>query len=225
LRNYAGPMIDPTELRAGNADREQVTDALQRAYADGRLSEQELPNRLAAARQARTFGDLDQVVADLPIAPPSRQAPPPTALQSWSTVPGEGFADVPVGSSPENPLVLDAGWSSAKRSGAWEIPQFLRLRGSLGSVSVDCTEAHTAHSAIHMWVDGDLGSISVIVPEGWAADPDGLRKSLGSIHCMIPKEPTMGRPTIVLYGSMGLGSLTIRHPNWFERRRLQKRLR
>lgn len=233
-------MTDATQMRAGNADRDRVIAALQEAYADGRLGEDELATRIDATRSARTFGDLDDVVEDLPIPQPSAE------FNAQLGTPGDGVAvhepagapahqnewaaaltrqHGPVGSSPENPLILDGGWSSEKRQGSWEIPQFLRLRGGIGSVVLDCTEARTVHQIIHLWVEGDLGSITVIVPEGWAADANGVNKSWGSISVKVPAESTMGRPTVVVNGSMGAGSLTIRHPNWFERKRLEKKLR
>ncbi|MDO5500226.1 MAG: DUF1707 domain-containing protein [Propionibacteriaceae bacterium] len=224
-------MTNPRDLRAGNADRDHVLTSLRDAAADGRLADDELESRIAAVQAARTFGDLDAVVADLPITPPSIElAPAPPSpvpaephVPTWPT--GVALERGPVGGSPENPLVIDAGWSSDKREGDWEIPQFLRLRGGVGSVHLDCTEAISPHNVIHVWIDGDLGSITIVVPEGWAADADGVRKSLGSISLKVPKEPTMGRPILVVNGSMGMGSFTVRHPNWFERRKLEKKLR
>ena len=229
-------MTDPRDLRAGNADRDHVVSSLRRAADDGRLAEDELDSRIAAAHAARTFGDLDEVVADLPIPAPSRElAPAPfeapgaqfPAVTGGSPVPTwqTGVDRGPIGSSPENPLVIAPGWSSDKREGDWGIPQFLRLRGGVGSVHLDCTEAITHHNVIHVWVDGDLGSITVVVPEGWAADADGVRKSLGSVTIKVPREPRMGRPILVVNGTMGMGSFTVRPPNWFERRKLEKKLR
>lgn len=220
-------MLDPKELRAGTLDRVRVSEQLQHAFADGRLDETELERRIEATTSARTYGDLDVLVADLPITPPSREIgaaglPPAYPSTPMTDLPLSG---APIGASPDNPLVLDGGWSNEKRAGSWEIPQFLLVRGGLGSVTLDCTEATTRHSVIHLWVEGDLGSITVIVPEGWAADADGVRKSMGSIHIKVPKEPTMGRPILVINGAMGMGSFTVRPPNWFERRRLEKRLR
>ena len=53
-------------LRASDNDREQVADRLRHAAAEGRLLTEELEERLGAAFSARTYGDLDHVVADLP---------------------------------------------------------------------------------------------------------------------------------------------------------------
>jgi Flp pilus assembly protein TadB len=54
------------DLRASDADREQVTERLRRAASEGRLLAHELEHRLATALRARTYGELDAVVADLP---------------------------------------------------------------------------------------------------------------------------------------------------------------
>lgn len=222
-------MTDARELRAGNAERTAVTTSLRQAYADGRLAETELAERLDATHAARTLGDLDRIVADLPISPPSKEFAPtepvssaasPTGLALWPQL-----APGAMGTSPENPLVIEGGWTNATRRGRWAIPRFLRLRGGMGSVKLDCTEATTAHQVIHLWIEGDMGSITVVVPEGWAANVDGLRKSWGTIKVKVASDSTMGRPTMVVNGSMGMGSFRIRHPNWFERRRLEKRLR
>ena len=53
-------------LRASDADREQVADRLRKAASEGRLLAEELEQRLGAALSARTYGELDQLVADLP---------------------------------------------------------------------------------------------------------------------------------------------------------------
>lgn len=220
-------MTQPHEMRAGNADRDAVIAALQQAGADGRLDDAELMTRIDAVRMARTFGELDEAVADLPMTPPSARFSQELApAEPSSDIPGTWAVPVePVGSSFENPLVIDAGWSTEKRTGPWLMPPFVRIHGGAGSVILDCTEAATSEQIIHIWVSGDIGGIAMIVPEGWAADADAVRKSLGSVSVKVPKEPTMGRPLLVINGAMGMGSLLVRSPNWFERRRMRKKLR
>jgi DUF1707 SHOCT-like domain len=53
-------------LRASDADREHVADRLRHATAEGRLSAEELEDRLGSAFAARTYGELDPLVADIP---------------------------------------------------------------------------------------------------------------------------------------------------------------
>ena len=56
------------KLRAADADRDRVAGFLNTAYTEGRLSRDEYDARLDSALSARTYADLDQVVADLPVA-------------------------------------------------------------------------------------------------------------------------------------------------------------
>ena len=76
--------LDPSmsrraSLRASDADREQIAERLRKAAAEGRLLTEELEHRLMAAFSARTYGELEPLVADLPreVARRGRQ---PTSL-------------------------------------------------------------------------------------------------------------------------------------------------
>jgi hypothetical protein len=65
------------ELRAADVDRQFVADRLQAALDQGRLSLQEYDERLRETYAARTYGDLDRLLADLPGAERSQLVPPP----------------------------------------------------------------------------------------------------------------------------------------------------
>jgi Domain of unknown function (DUF1707)/2TM domain len=59
-------------LRASDADRELFVEALRQHHAEGRLTTEELSDRVERAYAARTFGDLDALATDLPpIGPPA----------------------------------------------------------------------------------------------------------------------------------------------------------
>jgi len=68
-------------MRISDADREQVTARLREHYAAGRLDSEELDERITAALNAKTFGDLRRVMADLPEPAPvgadTGSVPPP----------------------------------------------------------------------------------------------------------------------------------------------------
>ena len=55
-------------LRASHADREQVIGTLKAAFVQGRLTEDELGERVDRAYAARTHAALAEVIADLPTA-------------------------------------------------------------------------------------------------------------------------------------------------------------
>jgi Domain of unknown function (DUF1707) len=53
-------------MRVSDADRDHVTARLRDHFAQGRLTPGELDERLSAALNAKTVGDLRRVMADLP---------------------------------------------------------------------------------------------------------------------------------------------------------------
>jgi hypothetical protein len=55
-------------MRASDSDRDRVVELLGVAYSEGRLSKDEYDGRLENALSARTYAELDQLVADLPAA-------------------------------------------------------------------------------------------------------------------------------------------------------------
>jgi Domain of unknown function (DUF1707) len=65
------------DLRVGDAERDSTATALREHYAQGRLSTDELNERLDAAFSATTHGQLEQVTDDLPHIQPAPAAPPP----------------------------------------------------------------------------------------------------------------------------------------------------
>src|SRR5262249_11227339 len=77
-------------LRASDADRDRVADALREPYAAGRLSADELDERLTTALSARTLGELNGVLTDLPVQgrvlQPGSWRPPQAAPPAWVTV-------------------------------------------------------------------------------------------------------------------------------------------
>ncbi len=67
-------------MRVSDADREQVAERLRDHFAAGRLTSEELDERLATALNAKTVRDLRAVMADLPepapVGPQAGQVPP-----------------------------------------------------------------------------------------------------------------------------------------------------
>ena len=57
---------DP-RIRASDADRDRVTSLLREHHAAGRLTAEEFHERMEAALDAKTLGELDELLADLPV--------------------------------------------------------------------------------------------------------------------------------------------------------------
>jgi uncharacterized protein DUF1707 len=74
-------------IRISDADRDRVTARLRDHFAEGRLTSDELDERVTAALNAKTFGELRHVMADLPgpdSAPPGPRPPRP----AWGSARG-----------------------------------------------------------------------------------------------------------------------------------------
>ena len=59
-------MAPDPRIRASDADRDRVAEALREHHATGRLTLEEFQDRLDRAFAAKTLGDLDELVSDLP---------------------------------------------------------------------------------------------------------------------------------------------------------------
>jgi DNA-binding PadR family transcriptional regulator len=82
-RNHQETSRADNHIRTSDADRERSIAQLRDHYAEGRLTCEELDERVTAALTARTFGDLRGVMADLPEsahAPQHARRPPPAAM-------------------------------------------------------------------------------------------------------------------------------------------------
>jgi hypothetical protein len=133
----AGTMPGDPRLRASDADRERTVELLREHHAVGRLTADEFHERLERAYAAKTRGDLDELLADLPaidlyrlpsagIQPTRRRGSGPLRLAEDSLVPaGTGpWITWAVGSA-----LFAAAWlvvGLATGGAAW-IPWFLLL--------------------------------------------------------------------------------------------------
>lgn len=74
---YAPPPADvpgdnaggPPGMRASAADRERAIDVCKASYGEGRLTKEEFEARVHQISTSRTYGDLAQVISDLPAGP------------------------------------------------------------------------------------------------------------------------------------------------------------
>lgn len=65
-------MVRRSSILASDADRESVAERLRQASTEGRILAHELEERVSRALRARTYGELDELVADLPRSAPGR---------------------------------------------------------------------------------------------------------------------------------------------------------
>ncbi|MEV0849494.1 DUF1707 domain-containing protein [Streptomyces sp. NPDC049954] len=142
-------------MRASDADRDQVAELLREAVAEGRLDMEEFDTRLGAVYRARTYGELEPLTRDLPVASgaPSAGARPAVG-DDWSRR---------VGREPgsRGAFALFGGF---RRSGRWVAPKVFTAFAMWGGGEIDLREAdfegrETVIRCFTIW-----GGMAVIVP-------------------------------------------------------------
>jgi Domain of unknown function (DUF1707) len=109
-------------IRVSDADRDRVAARLRDHFAEGRLTQDELDERLSAALNAKTFGDLRGLMTDLPeptpVMPRAGQLPPQAAPRPWAVYRHR---------APVLPLVLLVLLVAVLAPGGWLLFAFLRF--------------------------------------------------------------------------------------------------
>jgi len=181
--------VNPRELRVSDAERQHVVDLLNRAVGQGMLSLDEFTERADAALRAQTRGELNGVLIDLP---------------------GLTAAGSAVAGGAVETLELRQAASSLRRDGPWNVPPRLVLRNRLGSMVLDFSRAHFAHREVTIDIENDLGSITMIVPEGSTVNADQLSMTMSSFTNRVPARAQPGYRHFVLTGRLMSGSLKVR---------------
>jgi Domain of unknown function (DUF1707) len=122
-------MSGSADLRVSDAERERAVERLRSAAGEGRLATEELEERISGALNARTHGDLERLLSDLPgpRLPAPRQtrppAPPPDPARRR-----EALAQATVGFLTPNVVCL-AVWAATGADNFW--PKWVLLGTSL----------------------------------------------------------------------------------------------
>jgi hypothetical protein len=129
-----------------------------------------------------------------------------------------------LGYSPEAPVPLRSGFGALKKQGEWVVPPYLKIQAWLGSVLLDFQQAKPISETIYIKVSGELGSIHMVVPHGWAAQVAGVSAPLGSCKSEVAEEPTPGFPLLYVSGLIALASVYVRYPGQKDIRRMNRLL-
>ncbi|MEU6933073.1 DUF1707 domain-containing protein [Streptomyces sp. NPDC046385] len=145
---YADP---EGSLRASDADRDRIADILRDALAEGRIDPEEHSDRIDAVYRAKTVGELEPLVRDLPAA---RSGAAPAAAPLYGPEEAEGPADN-----------LVAVFSSTTRKGRWRVGRKTNAFALFGNVEIDLTEAIFAQRLTTINATSIFGNVEVRVPE------------------------------------------------------------
>jgi len=144
----------PPDVRVSDADRERVAERLRDAAGEGRLTVEELDQRLDLAYAARTAGQLAELTTDLP-----------------ATRRGAGAID----RSPRKPrrwLVSVMGGGSLR--GRWRAGRTLRVVSLMSGGDVDLSHAEMDAPEIRITAIAIMGGVNVTVPAGVDVEMTGF---------------------------------------------------
>jgi hypothetical protein len=174
--------MDSPELRVSDAERDRTVTRLRDAAAEGRLTFEELADRIDAASSAKTRGELEPLTSDLPAAAaPAGPVPAPT--QSI-------LGDV-------------------KRSGDWAVPARSRWRTFFGDVVLDLREARVGAEITTIDARTVFGDVDLLVPEGVVVEVQSTAL-IGDVRQEAAQSAASNAPRIVLTGGTVFGDVKVR---------------
>lgn len=192
-----GPGPGRAGLRASHDDRDRAVEVLRVAAGDGRITAEELDERVGAALAARTYGELATLISDLPATPGSLPLVPGSA-------PGAAAKDL---------VRIECDTSNVRRDGPWLVPQRLEVRVNLGSVTLDFTEAVISWPSLEITADIQTGSLTLVIAPGTLVSTDDLALNTSTVKVDAPWGPEVPvRFRIDVGGRASIGTITARPP-------------
>jgi hypothetical protein len=190
-------------LRVSHEDRDQVAEVLRVAAGDGRLTADELDERLERALTARTYDDLAALVTDLP-----------PAGNALAPLPGPLAAAVAGAAGPAKELVkIQVSSGQSQRVGRWTVPARMDLKVTSGHIKVDLTEAIITQPTLHIDAEVRSGHILLVTRPGIAVDLDDVSVRSGHVKVRAPwgdSVPVFLRVSVT--GKCGSGHILARPP-------------
>ena len=189
-----GGEIARSELRASHDDRDRVVEMLRVSAGDGRLTAEELDERLEQAMTARTYGELARLVADLPAT--GSAVSPAMPLKAKDVV------------------RIDTRSGHFKRVDRWVVPQRMEVKVTSGQVLLDFTQAVITQPTLTLDVEVRSGHIRLLTRPGIVVDADEVAIRSGHVRV---KAPWGSEVPVQLHvevtGTVGSGHLVAGPPN------------
>jgi hypothetical protein len=185
-----------SQLRASHEDRDAVIETLRVAAGDGRLTAEELDERLELAFNARTYGELAKLTADLPVG---------TAMPAMPPVPAAA-ANV----TAKDVVRIDCKSGNATKDGRWVVPKRMEIKVTSGHVRLDLTEAVITQPSLDIEAEVRSGHLRIITRPGVAVDTDDVKVRSGHVQVRAPWGPDVPVTfQINLSGVVGSGHIQV----------------
>jgi hypothetical protein len=197
-------------LRASDADRDQVATVLSTAYAEGRLTREEHDERVERLMVAKTFDDLIPITGDL--VPTGGPGPTPVS-QARS-----GNFQIEASGSNEAPDWHVAVFGGVTRTGRWRVRRKIHSVALFGGMDLDMREAIFEGTTVEMSGFWCFGGLDIKVPAGIEVR-DQTVGIFGGTDVRDIGDPLPGAPTLVIKGATLFGGVSVRGPKPQKRKR------
>ncbi len=188
-------------MRASDADRERVANVLREAAGDGRLTMDELDERLDAVYAAKTYAELEPITHDLPgartsvpVTAPSAPADPADPARFDGT-PSSGGA-----------VAILGGFT---RKGEWVVPKHFTGFLFMGGAEIDLREARFEDREVNINIIAIMGGCEITVPEDANVRVTGVG-IMGAFEHSDPGGGSPDGPTITISGVAFMGGVDVR---------------
>jgi hypothetical protein len=159
------PDQNQPELRASHEDRDRVVEALRIAAGDGRLTAEELDDRLEVALTARTVRELTVLTTDLVPA-------------------GQGAVSAP---APRELLRISHLGGNARQAGHWVVPKRIDIDVAGGNVLLDFTHAVITGPVLPITARVRGGNLRIITRPGVEVDASEVSTIGGNMIVQTPR--------------------------------------
>jgi hypothetical protein len=157
----AGAAGSGVGLRVSDRERDAVVQGVQAAFAEGRLDDTEFDERMRAALTARTRGDLDVLLTDLPAETAAPEPAPATA--------GRGPGRLAIALK-----------SSVRRGGRWRVPERYTTVVYKGSGWLDLRAAELSGPVTTFVAVAYKSRVTILVPPGVRVEMTGFGVTQGA---------------------------------------------
>jgi hypothetical protein len=194
-------------MRASDADRDQVATLLSTAYAEGRLTGEEHDERIEELMAAKTFDDLIPITRDLVIVGPPAPVPvPPSGSRFTIDTTGQNL-------HPDKMIAIFGG---ATRSGKWRMRKNIQAFALFGGMDLDLRDAIFEAPVVEISGFWCFGGLEIKVPAGINVQ-DQVAGIFGGKEVRDIGDPAPGAPTLVIKGVTLFGGVSIRGPKASEK--------
>ena len=201
------------DLRASDAEREHAVEILGHAAAEGRLSVDELDERIQSAYATHTLRELDRLLADVS----------PDALSDGRIVASPRRSDrIAVREGPGGARWVVSIMGGNDRRGHWRIAKRCTVVNIMGGGEIDLCDAELSHQVTQLNVYSVMGGAEIRVPNGARVQVSKLAFMGANDVRLGDRPPRSGGPLIRirLVSIMGGGKVRAgRKPSRSERRR------